>query len=78
MEQFVFSCVAVALMVLGLGMVIWPDRVALQSRDQDDTHPPTAGEIWMMRLLGVALLAGSGYGLYAILTGMPGAEFIGV
>jgi hypothetical protein len=55
-------------------MAVWPAWAALKSRDDGDSRPPTAGEIWAMRVIGVLLAAGSWYGLYAILTGMPGAE----
>jgi hypothetical protein len=78
MERFVLSCMAAALTVCGLCMVIWPAWVALENRDQDDSRPVTAGEIWTMRLVGASVVAGGGYALYAILTGMPGAEFSGV
>jgi hypothetical protein len=69
---------ALALMAAGVCMVIWPAWVALQDRDEGDRRPVTAGEIWTMRLVGAALVAGGGYALYAILWGMPGAEFSGV
>jgi hypothetical protein len=76
MGRLVFSCVAVAGMGLGACMVVWPGWVALKSRDEGDTHPPTAGETSVMRAIGAALFAGCGYGLYALLTGMPGADFL--
>jgi hypothetical protein len=74
-DRIVFSCVAVALMGLGVSMIDWPTWVALNSRDDDDSRPVTSGEIWTMRAVGVGIILGGGYGLYAILTGMPGAEF---
>lgn len=75
MDRIVFSCVAVALMGLGVSMIVWPTWVALNSRDDDDSRPVTSREIWTMRVVGVGIILGGGYGLYAILTGMPGAEF---
>ena len=74
MERFVFGCVAVAGIGSGLGMAVRPGCAALRSRDDGDSRPPTAGEIWAMRVVGALLVAGCWYGLYAILTGMPGAE----
>jgi hypothetical protein len=75
MERFIFSCAAACLMVLGVCLVIWPAWIALLNRDAGETQPPTAGEVWQLRLVGAALTALSGYALYALLTQMPGAEF---
>jgi hypothetical protein len=75
MDRFIFECVAVAGMGGGLCMAAWPAWVALKNRDDDDNCPLTISEIWTMRVAGVLLIAGSCYGLYALLTGMPGAEF---
>jgi hypothetical protein len=76
MERYLFCLVAVALIDLGICTVIWPAKVILQSRDRGkESRPPTAGEIWTTRIVGLALVAGGGYGLYALLTGLPGAEF---
>lgn len=74
MERFIFSCVAIALMLLGVHMAIWPAWIILADRETGDS-PPTSGEVWRMRLLGIILAALAGYGLYALVTRMPGAEF---
>jgi hypothetical protein len=76
MDRFVFSVVPLAFLVLGVCMIIWPTHVVLQNRDsEEETRPPTSSEIWRTRLLGIFLVAGGGYGLYALLSGLPGAEF---
>ena len=74
MERFIWECLTVAGIGTGVCMAVRPRWAALHSRDDGDTSPPTAGEIWAMRVVGVFLVAGSWYGLYALLTGMPGAE----
>jgi hypothetical protein len=76
MDRIVFGCVAVGLMGLGVCMFIWPAWVVLKSRDEDDKRPLTWGEIWTTRVVGVGTALGSGYGLYAIVTGMPGSDFL--
>jgi hypothetical protein len=76
MERIVFRCVAFARMGLGICMVVWPAWVVLKSRDEDDHRPLTRGEIWMMRVVGVGTVLGCGYGLYALLTGMPGSDIL--
>jgi len=76
MERIAFSCVAVALIGLGVSMVVWPAWVVLKSRDEDDNCSLTSGEIWTTRVVGVGIVLGGGYGLYALLTGMPGADFL--
>ena len=53
--------------------VIWPAWVVLKSVDEDERHSPTVGEIWFIRLVGLGALLVGVQGLYAILTGMPGA-----
>src|SRR5262249_17240710 len=78
MDQYVAGCGVIVLMILGLCMILWPDWIVVKNRDQDDIRPVTDGEIWTMRVLGAVLVAGCGYALYAILTGMPGAEFFPV
>jgi len=75
MDKFVFECVAVAGIGGGLVMAARPAWAVLHDRDHGDNRPVTAGEVWTMRLAGLFVLAGSCYGLYALLTGMPGAEF---
>jgi hypothetical protein len=76
MDRIVFSCVAVALIGLGVCMVVWPAWVILKSRDEDDRRPLSAGEICLMRVVGVGTVLGSAYGLYAILSGMPGSDLL--
>jgi hypothetical protein len=79
MDKYVFGLVALAFAVLGVCMVIWPAKVVTANRDSgEEARQPTAGEILTMRIVGVALILGGLYGLYAILTGMPGAEFFPV
>ena len=56
-------------------MAARPAWVAMKNRDDGDNRPLTVGEISTMRVAGAFLVAGSCYGLYAMLTGMPGAEF---
>ena len=75
MDRLIFECVAVAGIGGGLCMASWPAWVALQNRDDGDNRPLTVGEIWTMRVTGVLIAALSSYGLYALVTGMPGAEF---
>jgi hypothetical protein len=76
MERIVFSCVAVALIGLGVCMAVRPAWVVLKSRDEDDNRPQTSGEIWLTRVVGIAIFLGGGCGLYALLTGMPGSDFL--
>jgi hypothetical protein len=75
MDRLVFGGIAVALLGLGLCMVIWPGWITLNSRDDGDDRPLTIGELWAIRVVGVGMVFGCAYGLYAMLTGMPGAEF---
>jgi nucleoside permease NupC len=74
MERFLFSCVAVAWMLLGVCMVIWPAWIVSLNRDKEDTRQTTSGEILQMRLLGILFAVLAGYGLYALVTKMAGAE----
>jgi hypothetical protein len=78
MERFLVSCVAVACMVACVGIVIWPAWVISLSRDHGDTRPATSGEAWLMRVLGIIFAVAAGYGLYALVTGMPGAADLNV
>jgi len=78
MERFAFGFVAAAFMLLGVAMIIWPDWVISKNRDKDDSRAPTKGEILSTRVLGAVFIAVGAYGLYAILTGIPGAEFFPV
>jgi hypothetical protein len=74
MERIVISCMSVVLMGVGVVMVVWPSWAVLKSREDNDGSPPTAGEIWFMRLVGVGCAFGGCFSLYATLTGMPGAD----
>jgi hypothetical protein len=74
MDRMIFAGVAVAFVILGICMAIWPARVARQSRDAGDGEPG-AGELVRMRVVGAAMAALAAYGLYAIAAGLPGAEF---
>jgi hypothetical protein len=76
MERYVFAGAAFAMMVLGAGMVVMPGWVISASRDHGDTRAPTAREVWRTRLAGVFVAAGSAYSLYALLTRMPGVDFL--
>jgi hypothetical protein len=75
MERFVFSCGACAFIGLGFCLLVWPAWIARINRDEGEDHPVTESELWTMRLVGAAMLGLAGYGLYALLTGMPGGEF---
>jgi hypothetical protein len=60
-------------------MVIWPASAAVQIRDEpENLSPPSAATIRWTRVLGVVFVASGVFGLYALLSGMPGAEFNGV
>jgi hypothetical protein len=75
-ERYLFGGASVALITLGVGLVLRPAAVIALNRDAgEERRPPTAGQILRARILGVVLMAGGGYFLYALLTGMPGAEF---
>ena len=79
MEEFIFGGVAVALILLGAGLLFWPAWFVRENRDQEEkAPPPTPGEIWRMRFVGIVLIAAGGYGLYCILAGVPGADFFPV
>jgi hypothetical protein len=75
MQRYIFHLVAVIGIAGGLCMAVRPALVALQNRDDGDDRALTVSEIWMMRVAGVLIAALSCYGLYALVTGMPGAEF---
>jgi hypothetical protein len=74
MEEILVGSIAVATIVFGVIAVVFSEWAVLHSREDNDQSPPTALEIWFIRLVGVGALLGGGYGLYAILTGMPGAD----
>jgi hypothetical protein len=74
MQVIVVAGVAVATIVFGVCSVVWPAWVVLKSIDEQERRPPTVREIWFIRMVGVGALLGGVYGLYAIHTGMPGAD----
>jgi hypothetical protein len=74
MDRFVFSCVGIAMMGLGLCMVVWPGWIMLKSRDEDDKRPLTGSEIWTTRVIGFGIMIACAYGVYALVTGMPGGD----
>jgi hypothetical protein len=76
MERIVFSCGAVALMGLGVCMVVWPVWIVMKSRDEGDNRALSSGQIFATRVAGIALVILGGYILYALLTGMRGADFL--
>ena len=72
--QILFGCMSVALMGVGVISVFCAGWAVLHSRENNDQSPPTTREIWFMRVVGVGAFLGGMYALYAIVTGMPGAE----
>ena len=76
MERIAFSCVAIALVGLGVCTVVWPALVILKSRDGGDNRPISSGQILATRVAAVGMILCGGYFLYALLTGMPGADFL--
>jgi hypothetical protein len=79
MDQYLFGFGAIVLSVGGVSMVIWPAAVVELDRDADEKSClPTSAEIWQIRVVGGFLIAAGVFMLYALLTGMPGAEFNGV
>jgi hypothetical protein len=78
-NQFLFCLVCISLLGLGAAMAIRPTSVILQSRDADEeARAPSTTEIVITRLVGMAIVAASGFGLYALLVNLPGAEFFPV
>jgi hypothetical protein len=79
MERYVFGIALVAMIVGGVCMLIWPAAVVKQNRDEDEKACPLSGsEIRRMRVVGVLLIAGATSMRYALVSGMAGAELIGV
>lgn len=75
MERLPFFCAAVGMIVLGGLMVIRPDWILRMEGGEPDRCPPTAGQTWRMRCLGVTIVGAGVFFLYALVTRMPGAEF---
>jgi len=74
MEHFVWCGMALAVMVGGGRMALLPgDAVVMNRDDAKDASPPSAGEVWQMRVVGMILVEAGAYFLYLILSGAPGA-----
>jgi hypothetical protein len=64
------------MVVLGAVLLFRPAGVIMLNRDATEpSRPPTTGEVFRTRLLGLLLVTGGGYLIYLMLTGAPGAEF---
>jgi hypothetical protein len=74
MNRVFVGGVAVAAIGVGVCAVAWPAWSVLHSREDDDRSPPTVGEIWFMRVVGVGMILIGACGVYASLTGMPDAQ----
>ena len=73
LETFFLGGMSVATIAFGAVSVLCPRWAVLHSREDNDQSPPTTGEMWFMRVVGVGAFLGGAYGLYGILTGMPGS-----
>jgi hypothetical protein len=74
MEKLVWAGMALIMLSGGMFMTLLPGVAVLMNRDDgDDTSPPTAGEIFLMRLGGALLLLGGVFSLHAIVHGVQGA-----
>ena len=73
MLKIVLGVMSVALMVFGVVAVVCPGWAVLHSREDKDQSPPTTGEIWFIRVVGVGAFLGGVFTLYANLTGIQGA-----
>jgi hypothetical protein len=74
MPEIIAVGLAVATVAFGVIAVTCPRWAVLHSREDNDRSPPTAGEIWFIRVVGAGAFLGGVYGLYAMLTGMQGAQ----
>ena len=77
-DRFILAFVSVSLMVGGVVLWIWPAAAAIQNRDDDTATPASALEVRRIRIAALLMIAAGGYGLYATVMNLPGAEFIGV
>ncbi len=77
MERYGF-CAAAGFMILGgLWMIAQPIEAALMHRERDEgSHPPTAGEIWNVRVVGGGMIVIGIFILYAFLTNTPGSDIL--
>jgi hypothetical protein len=74
MEKLILAGMALVMFSCGMFMTLLPAMAAMMSRDDGDhTSPPTAGEIFLMRLGGAFLLLGGALTLNAIVNGVQGA-----
>jgi hypothetical protein len=73
MLEIAFGGASFATMIFGLVAAVLPGWAVLHSREDNDQSPPTTGEMWFMRVVGVGAFFGGAYGLYGILMGMPGS-----
>ncbi len=69
MDEIMSGSVAVAAIGFGVCSAVFPEWAISKSVDKDDMRPPTRGEIWFMRAVGVGAILVGGGGLHAILTG---------
>jgi hypothetical protein len=75
-ERTIFAAVAAAWIGLGVCLLIRPAAMVLLNREETGGRPaPTPGEVLRTRILGIVLIASGAYGLFSLLTGVPGAEF---
>jgi hypothetical protein len=65
--EFVFAAIAGALITIGLGMMVWPTRMAIPRR-RPDGRPPTADEIVQKRILGFGMVAIGVFTLYMVVS----------
>lgn len=66
MLPILFGCATAAITCLGVCMAARPEWIVLKSRDADDNHPLTLGQIRLTRMAGVGIVLVRVYGLYAI------------
>jgi hypothetical protein len=66
--EFVLLAIAGALITIGLGMMVWPTRMARMTGWRRDGRRPTADEILQKRILGVGLAAIGVFALYMVVS----------
>ena len=76
MDKFVVTFVSFALFVGGVWMLIWPEAAERTGVEANRPGQPTA--LATMRAAGMVFIAGGIYALYAVWSGMRGAEFFPV
>jgi hypothetical protein len=60
----------------GIWMATCPRDVAQLAQDRDERHAPTPSEVWKTRIAGGVFVVAGGIFLYALLTKVPGADFL--